>query len=112
MTGASGETLTGMTASTGIQSGEVVVLEPRSEPPDGEDEIILVAEEGTPDITPHVLQSDAVVLEKGSMSSHIAKVCREFGLPCVFQVESATDRMITWSRARVDGDEGKIVELS
>jgi len=105
------DTLTGLSASKGAATGTVFVLEDDAGEPNWEEDIVLVAEEGTPDITPQVLQSEAVVLEKGSLSSHIAKVSREFGLPCVSNVDSATETMAEWSEARVIGDEGTISRL-
>lgn len=105
-------TLTGLSASKGAATGTVFVLADGAGEPNWQNDIVLVAKEGTPDITPQVLQSEAVVLEKGSLSSHIAKVCREVGLPCVSNVDSATEKMAQWSEARVIGDEGNISRLS
>lgn len=106
MTAEEAETLTGIAASAGSTSGQVHVLGGSDDGPVPEGRTVLVAKDGTPDITPQVLGADAVVLENGSMSAHVAKVCREFAIPCVIQVDSATETMDGWERARVDGDRG------
>ena len=100
-------TLAGVAASPGRASGRVHVLGEGDSGPIDDENTVLVATDGTPDITPQVLQADAVVLENGSMSAHVVKVCREFATPCVIQIDSATETMAGWEQARVESDRGE-----
>ncbi len=52
---------------------------------------ILVTKQTDPGWTPVFTQLKGIVVERGGMLSHAAIVAREFGLPCISQVEGATD---------------------
>lgn len=96
----------GIAASHGVRTGPVSVLDDL----DGHgDEVgVLVAEALNPSHTPLIIEADAVAVERGSMSCHAAKVCREFEKPCVVQVPGITSVATGWEHASVDGDEGVV----
>ncbi len=50
----------------------------------------------------------ATVTDIGGMMSHAAIVCREYGLPAVTGVGSATTAIRTGQRVRVDGNNGTV----
>jgi len=53
----------------------------------------------------------ATVTDIGGMMSHAAIVCREYGLPAVTGVGSATTAIQTGQRVRVDGNNGTVTIL-
>ena len=78
-----------------------VVLDPtgaRLEP--GE---VLVAPSTDPGWTPLFLTAGGLVMEMGGSMSHDAVVAREYGIPAVVGVPSATERITTGQRITVDG---------
>jgi pyruvate, water dikinase len=50
----------------------------------------------------------ATVTDIGGMMSHAAIVCREYGLPAVTGTGSATSRIKTGQRIRVNGTSGEV----
>jgi pyruvate,water dikinase len=71
---------------------------------------ILVCEFTDPGWTPLLVVAAGVVLDVGGLMSHGAIIARELGIPCVLGTGSATRRIRTGDRVRVDGDSG-IVEI-
>jgi pyruvate, water dikinase len=53
----------------------------------------------------------ATVTDIGGMMSHAAIVCREYGLPAVTGTGSATSRINTGQRIRVNGTSGEVTIL-
>jgi pyruvate,water dikinase len=99
--------LRGAPASAGTVTGTArVILEPqgaRLEP--GE---ILVAPSTDPGWTPLFLTAGGLVMEMGGPMSHGAIVAREYGIPAVVGVPSATDLIATGQQITVDGAAGTI----
>jgi len=54
----------------------------------------------------------ATVTDIGGMMSHAAIVCREYGLPAVTGTGTASSKIKTGDRIRVDGNTGKVTILS
>ena len=97
--------LKGTPASAGVVSGKArVIHEPTGahlEP--GE---ILVAPSTDPGWTPLFLTAGGLVMEMGGAISHGAVVAREYGIPAVVGVLSATERITTGHQITVDGSKG------
>lgn len=102
-----GEGLTGTPASAGrVTAVARVVMDPtgaRLEP--GE---ILVAPSTDPGWTPLFLTAGGLVMEMGGAMSHGAVVAREYGIPAVVGVRSATELIRTGQRITVDGGSGVV----
>ena len=102
--------LVGEAVSPGMVEGRVrVVLDPRGtrlEP--GE---ILVCPATDPGWTPLFLAAGGLVMEIGGMVTHGSVVAREYGIPAVVGVQSATTRLKTGQRVRVDGSTGRVTLL-
>ena len=100
-------TLQGTPASPGrVTAPARVILDPtgaRLEP--GE---ILVAPSTDPGWTPLFLTASGLVMEMGGMISHGAVVAREYGIPAVVGVPSATERITTGQHITIDGASGII----
>lgn len=99
--------LVGSPASAGTVTGRArVVLDPvgaHLEP--GE---ILVAPSTDPGWTPMFLTAGGLVMEMGGSNSHGAVVAREYGIPAVVGVPSATRRIETGQLITVDGGSGLV----
>jgi pyruvate,water dikinase len=72
---------------------------------------ILVAPSTDPGWTPVFARASGVVVELGGVMSHAATVAREYGLPCVSNVDGATRRLRDGDLLRVDGTHGTVEVL-
>jgi pyruvate,water dikinase len=103
--------LKGMAASPGVVEGIARVItgpEQLSELQQGE---ILVAPVTAPSWGPVFGKITATVTDIGGMMSHAAIVCREYGLPAVTGTGSASTKIKTGMRLRVDGSQGIVTIL-
>ena len=105
--GSADGTLKGTPASAGTVTAQArVILDPtgaRLEP--GE---ILVAPSTDPGWTPLFLTASGLVMEMGGAMSHGAVVAREYGIPAVVGVPSATERITTGQQITVNGSVGTV----
>ncbi|MBN1658524.1 MAG: phosphoenolpyruvate synthase [Anaerolineae bacterium] len=106
-TGEEAGTLAGSPVSPGVAEGAVrVVLDPhRAGLLPGE---ILVCPGTDPAWTPLFLVAAGLVMEVGGLMTHGSVVAREYGIPAVVGVSSATRRLHTGQRVRVDGTTGRV----
>ena len=103
-----GQLLEGVAASPGVVEGVArVVLHVDDEAGVRPGEV-LVAPHTDPGWTPYFLQACAVVTDFGGLLSHGAVVAREYGLPAVVNVVTATARIRDGQRLRVDGTRGRV----
>ncbi|HPG75382.1 MAG TPA: PEP-utilizing enzyme [Rhodoglobus sp.] len=103
--------LKGMAASPGVVEGFARVItgpEQLGELQQGE---ILVAPVTAPSWGPVFGKITATVTDIGGMMSHAAIVCREYGLPAVTGTGSASTKIKTGMRLRVDGSQGIVTIL-
>jgi pyruvate,water dikinase len=106
----------GVTASPGVAFGTVYVVDKGIDMlrfPEGD---ILVARQALPRWASLLNRSAAVVTEQGGFAGHLANVAREFGVPAVFGVPDAMDRLRHGEMVTVDADsrtiyKGKIESL-
>jgi pyruvate,water dikinase len=104
--------LTGFAGSSGVAEGVArVILDVRDIGKLEEGEI-LVAPVTSPSWTPVFGKVAAAVSDIGGIMSHAAIVAREYGMPAVVGTGSATARIKTGDRIRVDGDNGVVTILS
>jgi nucleoside-diphosphate-sugar epimerase/phosphohistidine swiveling domain-containing protein len=105
-----GDTLRGVGVCGGRVRGRVRIVRPESidELQPGE---ILVAEVTDVGYTAAFCYAAAVVTELGGPMSHAAVVAREFGFPCVVDVQAATHRLPRGALVEVDGRTGEICVL-
>lgn len=100
--------LKGMAASPGVVEGYARVITG----PDQLDQLqqgeILVAPVTSPSWGPVFGKITATVTDIGGMMSHAAIVCREYGLPAVTGTGSASTKIKTGMRLRVDGSNGTV----
>ncbi|MBW3664043.1 MAG: NAD-dependent epimerase/dehydratase family protein [Actinobacteria bacterium] len=105
-----GEKLTGLSASAGVVSGPVRVLDLDTigDLQPGE---VLVAHLTDTGWTPLFAYASAVVTDVGGPMSHAAVVAREYGIPCVVQTVDATTRLRTGQTVEIDGAAGTVTAL-
>ena len=101
-----GDTLKGISGSTGVAVGNVCVIHSPSEFCKMKSGDILVCELTDPEWTPLFRLAAGVVADTGSSLSHAAIVAREFGIPAVLGVGFATTRFKDGDMIRVDGNKG------
>jgi len=100
----------GHAASPGTVEGVARVLRTVNEIGEVRDGEVLVCPVTAPSWGPVFGKIAAAVSDIGGTMSHAAIVAREYGLPAVVGTGSATARIRTGQRVRVDGDRG-VVEL-
>jgi pyruvate,water dikinase len=103
--------LTGMAASPGVEEGIARVIAGPAEIDQVREGEILVAPLTAPSWAPIFGKIRATVTDVGGIMSHAAIVCREYGLPAVTGTTSATRRIRTGQRIRVDGTAGTVTIL-
>ncbi len=103
-------TITGYAGAAGRVEGRVRVLDSPEEGNQLRKGEILVAVTTNVGWTPIFPRAAAVITDVGAPLSHAAIVARELGIPAVVGCGSATTRLRTGDRVRVDGGQG-IVEI-
>ncbi len=101
-------TLRGIAASSGAVEGLAHVAVSPATGREIEAGQILVARFTDPGWTPIFPLAAAVVTEIGGVLSHGAIVAREFGIPAVVNVQTATQRIRSGDLLRVDGSSGLV----
>ncbi len=98
--------LTGTIASRAdTAAGPARVLRDTSQLHCIEQDDVLIVEVPIPDLVPILYKVCAVVSEKGGKTAHLAKVCREMGVPCLVSVSGCMD-INTGQLVIVDTDKG------
>ncbi|BAX93072.1 sugar epimerase family protein [Mycobacterium shigaense] len=107
---ASGDTIRGVGVCGGRVRGRVRIVRPETidDLLPGE---VLVAEVTDVGYTAAFCYAAAVVTELGGPMSHAAVVAREFGFPCVVDVQNATKSLPAGALVEVDGSTGEIQVL-
>jgi pyruvate, water dikinase len=100
--------LSGMPASPGTVEGLARVVSTTDDLDLLQEGEILVATVIAPSWAPVFGKIRATVTDIGGMMSHAAIVCREYGLPAVTGTGSATSRIKTGQRIRVNGTSGEV----
>ena len=50
-----------------------------------------------------------VIIETGGILAHATLVSREYGIPCVMNVNRATEKITDGQRVTIDGDAGRVI---
>ncbi|MDO8363121.1 MAG: PEP-utilizing enzyme [Actinomycetota bacterium] len=103
--------LRGFAASGGLVIGRARVVLSADKLDEVEDGEILVTELTSPSWAPVFGRIAGTVTETGGMMSHVAIVCREYGLPAVAGVAHATQCIRTGQLLSVDGSNGIVTIL-
>ncbi|MGF3499013.1 MAG: PEP/pyruvate-binding domain-containing protein [Candidatus Methanosuratincola sp.] len=103
--------VTGTSASPGIATGKVRVVESIEGLGEVETGEILVASNTDPGWTPVFSKLGGLITETGGILSHGAVVSREYGIPAVTGVKDAKSIFRTGQTVTVDGNQGVILLL-
>jgi pyruvate,water dikinase len=103
--------LTGECAAAGVAEGVALVMFDPTLDGDFRTGDILVAPYTDPAWTPLFPRAAAIVVEVGSFLSHAATIAREYGVPCLVDVEGCTERIRSGERIRVDATAGHVERL-
>jgi len=106
-----GETIVGMAGAAGQVEGRVRCLSTPEEGNQLERGEILVAVTTNIGWTPLFPRAAAIITDVGAPLSHATIVARELGIPAVVGCGSATMRLQTGDRVRVDGGQGMVTLL-
>ncbi len=91
----------GTCVSGGAAMGKVVLLKAGEDLDDAkrlEEDVILVTKTASPQHAKVIAKVKGIITDVGSITSHLASVAREFGVPALFDTQRATSTL-------VDGDE-------
>jgi rifampicin phosphotransferase len=100
--------LRGLAVSAGVAAGPARVILRADSSELVQPGEILIAPFTDPGWTPHFLNAAGLVVDMGGMFSHGSVVAREYGLPAVVNVGTATRRIRTGQMVTVDGDRGVV----
>lgn len=100
--------LTGTSASPGVATGRVRVVDSIEQLPEVREGEILVTSNTDPGWTAVFSKIGGLITETGGILSHGAVVSREYGIPAVTAVKGATKIFITGQLITLDGNEGLI----
>jgi pyruvate,water dikinase len=106
-----GDTVPGIVGSPGFAEGFARVILDVEQLADVQDGEILVAPFTSTSWTPVFGRIAGAVTDIGGVMSHAAIVAREYGLPAVLGTGSATKRIATGDRIRVDADNGMVTVI-
>ena len=101
-------TITGFAGAAGLVEGRVRLLDAPEQGMQLQPGEILVAVTTNVGWTPLFPRAAAVITDVGAPLSHAAIVARELGIPAVVGCGSATTRLHTGDRVRVDGGRGTV----
>ena len=102
------DVLKGLAVSPGVATGKARVILRTDSDTQLEAGEVLVAPFTDPGWTPYFLPAVGIVMNQGSLLSHGAIVAREYGIPAVVNVGSATQIIKTGQTIEVDGNQGTI----
>ena len=102
----------GAPASPGVASGPARVLAQIGEVSLLRDGEVLVVTTPGPEWVPGLERVAAVVADRGGVTTHLASVCRELGIPCVVGTRTATAAIRTGDHVIVHGDDGTVRSAS
>jgi len=101
--------LSGASASPGIGTGYVKILQSPKEISKVKAGDVLVAKMTSPDYVPAMKKAVAIVTDEGGLTSHAAIVSRELGIPCVVGAKTATKTLKENQIVTVDGSKGLVL---
>lgn len=98
----------GITASPGIAAGNVFKITRGTELSEFPEGAVLVIRQALPRWAVVLHRAVAVISEQGGFAGHLATVAREFGIPAIFCVQGAMDRLHTGDAVTLDTNHHKI----
>lgn len=97
-------------AAAGVASGPVVPVDPDSDLEDFPKGGVLLARHSSPNVVVAMERAEAVIAETGSLTGHMASICREFGLPTLLNLPGAFATLRPGQVVTVDALSGRVYE--
>ncbi|MBW2051708.1 MAG: pyruvate, water dikinase [Deltaproteobacteria bacterium] len=100
----------GVLASPGAAAGPAYIVKKDMDALQFPEGGILVAVQSLPRWAPLMNRAAAIITEQGSIAGHLATVAREFGVPALFGVKGAIDKLENGQVITVDTEDAKVYE--
>jgi pyruvate, water dikinase len=100
----------GIAASAGAAAGPVHILKREADKLQFKAGSIMVISQSLPGYATLLDRAAAVIAEYGSLSSHLANVAREYGVPALFGMRGALDKLRTSQMVTVDAGGFRVYE--
>lgn len=100
----------GVTAYPGVGCGPVVRMEPDDDLKTFPEGGILVASHPSPRFVLTMQKAQAIVTDTGSPLGHMASLCREYHIPTLLDVKTATTQLLPGTMITVDAWSGRIYQ--
>lgn len=97
-------------AARGVACGPVMRIQANQEESHVAEGSILVVENSSPRLMSLLPKAGALIAENGSLTGHMASLCREFGIPAIFNLPGAASILGDGSLATVDALRGRVYE--
>lgn len=101
----------GIGCSSGVLVGTARVIKDISEASRLNKGEIMIVPYTDPGWTPLFSLAAGIVTETGGLLSHAALISREYGIPCVLNVNGALEQIKDGSKIEIDGNEGRVTIL-
>lgn len=98
----------GEIAARGIACGIAAHVYPNQDLGHFPDGAVLVTENSSPNMMHALKKAGAVVAEKGSLTGHMASLCREFGIPAILNLPGAMSALKEGQLLTVDAISGRV----
>ncbi|MBO4335462.1 MAG: pyruvate, phosphate dikinase [Desulfovibrio sp.] len=96
------------TAAKGVACGTVVPFDPEAGKTDFPEGAIMLLKHSSPLAMIALRRAGAIIAETGSMTGHMAILCREFNVPCIMNLPGICERLKAGSLVTVDAIGGRI----
>lgn len=97
-------------AAKGVGCGPVMLVHPDEDMTHFPEGAVLLISHSSPNVMTAMRRAAAVIAETGSLTGHMASVCREFGVPTIMNLPGATSTLANGVTVTVDALSGRVFE--